>query len=506
MFTERVDDDPAFVGSYEDEFGVRTAHGSSIQYGAPYDDDQSDGDDSDRQRDGDLEDREDTLGYQYSKQRRLVPDGDDDEAEPGSSSWSGPEDSYQAVWFVCLLQGIGLLYPWNAWITPTDYWDILYGSSFEFYLSLAYNYPAILTLLLNVKFGPKFTFQSRIITGFAVNFVVLSMVPVITSLDISTTLSMWLVLGGVFISGTFSAMLFGSVMGLGSIFPPKYVGAVMSGNGVAGILAGAIRIITKLALPDDLKGSQTASIIYFALGSVIMLVCVFSYHIMRMFPYARYHLDKSSEASALIEIADDGSYLENPLPAAKPISVDNSLSIKMILKVFGKIKLEAFEVMFVFLVTLSLFPGITVTIPSNGFSQTWFSIIMIALFQVFDFVGRTVPRWKSAEIFSPKTLWIPVLSRLVFAFLFIICLNPRWITINAFPYLFMVLMAFSNGYVGTYAMMYGPGPVENDEKETAGLIMGLFLNLGIFLAVHVALLVAWLDTCVFPSVWVGCTV
>jgi hypothetical protein len=40
------------------------------------------------------------------------------------------------------------------------------------------------------------------------------------------------------------------VLGLASLLPPKYITAVMSGNGVAGILAGLLRIITKLALPN----------------------------------------------------------------------------------------------------------------------------------------------------------------------------------------------------------------------------------------------------------------
>jgi len=41
-------------------------------------------------------------------------------------------------------------------------------------------------------------------------------------------------------------------------------------------------------------------------------------------------------------------------------------------------------------------------------------------------------------------------------------------------------------------MMFGPSGVANHEKEIAGTMMSFFLNLGIFVAVHFALLELYL--------------
>ncbi len=43
-------------------------------------------------------------------------------------------------------------------------------------------------------------------------------------------------------------------MGLASLFPPTYITAIMSGNGVAGIIAGGLRLITKVAMPNGING------------------------------------------------------------------------------------------------------------------------------------------------------------------------------------------------------------------------------------------------------------
>jgi hypothetical protein len=56
--------------------------------------------------------------------------------------------------------------------------------------------------------------------------------------------------------------------------------------------------------------------------------------------------------AVLLKITDDRSYLPESGIPTKPVAIDNSLSFKMIMKVFAKIKLEAFEVGMVWFVCL----------------------------------------------------------------------------------------------------------------------------------------------------------
>jgi len=44
-------------------------------------------------------------------------------------------------------------------------------------------------------------------------------------------------------------------------------------------------------------------------------------------------------------------------------------------------------------------------------------------------------------------------------------------TSDAWPIIFMMLFAFSNGYVASLLMMYGPSQVEPENAEPAGTMM-----------------------------------
>jgi hypothetical protein len=55
-------------------------------------------------------------------------------------------------------------------------------------------------MCLNVKYGPKFSFASRILTGFGVLLVLLATVPVI-SLVFDKSVSLYLVTGCIFLAG-----------------------------------------------------------------------------------------------------------------------------------------------------------------------------------------------------------------------------------------------------------------------------------------------------------------
>jgi len=109
---------------------------------------------------------------------------------------------------------------------------------------------------------------------------------------------------------------------------------------------------------------------------------------------------------------------------------------------------------------------------------------------IFDFVGRLLPRW--IVLFSPRALGGVAILRFVFFILFPLCIKPRVLDNDAFAYILMILLAFTNGYCGTLSMMYGPKDVNPEEKEYAGIIMSFSLNVGIFIAVHFALLLLYI--------------
>jgi Nucleoside transporter len=468
-----------------------------------------------------------------------------------------------------------LLFPWNAYITADDYYEELWPSvSFEFLLTLAYNYPGIVMLFLNIRYGRLFPFSVRMAVGFVVGGICMMFVPIITTVpNVNSVASMWATLGAVFLSGVMASMLFGTVLGLSAIFPGQYTGAVMSGNGVAGIIVGLTRIFTKLAFADTVDGLRNSSVLYFVIAGLVMFFCAGSYGLLLRSKFGRYYIAKneaatqtqtvsllpsSSSSSSSEDEGEDPLLFRDALDSEArnssvpntpknsevssssygsvlvPASADNahvlyvdesdasdSMKARRVdqrsplrgstdgtakrrrwknpkprsvsyWSVFKRIWPFALEVFWVFCVTLTIFPGMTLQIQSQFGEdfQPWFGIILIFIFQLFDYIGRTLPKWMI--LFTPRTLWIPVVLRTGIVVLFIFCINPRYIYIDGFPYLFMAVFALTNGYCGTLAMMFAPDCVEDHEKESAGAIMGFMLNLGIFVAAHLALLVLYL--------------
>eukprot|EP01112_Ceratiomyxa_fruticulosa_P013868 TRINITY_DN392_c0_g1_i2.p1 TRINITY_DN392_c0_g1~~TRINITY_DN392_c0_g1_i2.p1 ORF type:complete len:416 (+),score=65.13 TRINITY_DN392_c0_g1_i2:185-1432(+) len=394
-----------------------------------------------------------------------------------------PEDKGSFAWIIFLFMGVAALMPWNSFIMSFDYFDSVYGTKFPFpfVLSMVYGYASVIFLFLSIKIMPRFSFGSRILTAFSIDLIVLVLVPFLPVLIINTQISMWVTLIGGFICGSASAVLFGSVVGLASIFPEGYTTAFMSGNGVAGIAAFILRVVTKVSMPNTEKGLQHSGTLYFVLAAFLILVCLLLYLVLMKLPITiyymqRYYSTQNTERESLLK--DSENIRRKP----------NVSTWKLALK----IKREALTVFFVFFVTLSLFPGVTSLVPTStpSLGDAWFQIIFSGFFMVFDFLGRTSPRF--AILFGPKKLWIPVILRSVFFPLLVLLVRPRIFDKDVYAYIIMAVLALTNGYCGTLGMMYGPTNADPHEKETAGIIMSFSLNFGIFCATHFALLVDYL--------------
>eukprot|EP00005_Dracoamoeba_jomungandri_P001169 CAMPEP_0174259476 /NCGR_PEP_ID=MMETSP0439-20130205/8294_1 /TAXON_ID=0 /ORGANISM="Stereomyxa ramosa, Strain Chinc5" /LENGTH=440 /DNA_ID=CAMNT_0015343373 /DNA_START=155 /DNA_END=1477 /DNA_ORIENTATION=- len=404
-----------------------------------------------------------------------------------------PKDKFGLAWMIFTLLGVGVLFPWNAFITALDYFGDAYSDfPFAFAITLAYNYSAIFFLFISIRFGPKFSFSSRIYLTFGVTFIIQVVTPFISNrFGMSTDVAMGVTLGLIFITGSAIAILFGAILGFASLFPPSFITAVMIGNGIAGILAGVLRIITKAAIPGSL---WTSAMIYFEVSGVLLVCCALGYFFLLRLPITKHYLKLNK-------------MLQDKNEQASINSCDNENDTRVnYFQMFKRIGKDALVVWTVFFVTLTLFPGITGSIESTTSlsKDGWFAVLMIFCFQFFDFIGRSIPIFQSyfswtpkvckfmwSSFFSRKFLWIPTFARFLFFALFIFCIDPLYYNSDGWYFFFMAVFAVSNGYLGTLAMMYGPTGALDHEKEVAGIAMSFFLNFGIFCAAHFALVLRY---------------
>nr|XP_046224420.1 equilibrative nucleoside transporter 1-like isoform X1 [Oncorhynchus gorbuscha] len=106
---------------------------------------------------------------------------------------------------------------------------------------------------------------------------------------------------------------------------------------------------------------------------------------------------------------------------------------------------------------------------------------------VSDWAGRSltaVCMWPGKD---SKLVPIFMVARVIFVPLFMLCnVQPRYNLPVVFQHdawfiVFMILFAFSSGYLASLCMCFGPKLVAPHEAETAGAIMAFFLSLGLAL-------------------------
>ncbi|KAH3757912.1 equilibrative nucleoside transporter [Pelomyxa schiedti] len=412
------------------------------------------------------------------------PSGEEEPAEAKHVREQDGGEDRKRSWVllsIFLLLGTGILLPWNAYATAYDYWDHFYpDSNFEFFLGIVYNYPNVITTLSAIWLAPKLPFGPRLFFGFGIFLIALIGIPIITQF-IDASVSLYINLGFVALSGVATGILFPTVTALGAMFPGNNITAIMVGNGIAGVLVCAIRIITKATTTGQTNSYAISGSLYFSLSAFVILLCIVACIVL-----LRMNITKVVLSNFVLRAKNINTQETVPL-----VSGGANRSKPKLSAVFRKSLSCAAMIFTVFFVTLAVFPGVTTLIPSsNDNLGDWFPVIMITVFCVGDFIGRSLP-----YIFRVHRYILAVLSysRVVFLVMFIIC-ALGYLVYNALSYVLMALMAVSNGYCGTLSLMYGPDAVEAHERELAAIVVTFSMQFGIFTACNFAMLLLYLIT------------
>uniref|UniRef100_A0A3P9BPM9 Solute carrier family 29 member 2 n=1 Tax=Maylandia zebra TaxID=106582 RepID=A0A3P9BPM9_9CICH len=268
---------------------------------------------------------------------------------------------------------------------------------------------------------------------------------------------------------SFGAVLQGSLFGLVGMLPQKYSSIFMSGQGLAG------HSLHRHA--NSKTDHETAALGYFITPCVGTLLTLFSYLVL-----PRLVSQLSSQHNCITHNPSDLTYTNSPHIS---LYADEPGSKASVIEVFKKIWVMAFCVTFVFTVTLSVFPAITVDVKTTSEGENWelfYFGVLLPHFNINDWLGRTI---------TTKIRWVvrlfPVLviSRVGFIPLLMFCnVQSR----NYLPVLFehdaafsviMVFFSLSSGYFVCLSMSYAPQLVEPKDAETAGALMTFFLALGL---------------------------
>lgn len=232
----------------------------------------------------------------------------------------------------------------------------------------------------------------------------------------------------------------------------------------AGVLVSFLRILTKAVYKQDAHGLRKSANLYFAVGIVVMAICIVFYNVAHRLPVIKYYADLKIQA--VNEEKDE----KGSLTGARWRSA--------LWEIVWSVKWYGIGILLIYVVTLSIFPGY---ITEDVYSETlkdWYSILLITGYNVFDLVGKCLTAVYLLE--NSKVAVGGCFARLLFFPLFYGCLHgPKFFRTEIPVTILTCLLGLTNGYLTSVLMILAPKVVQIQHAETAGIVIVLFLVLGL---------------------------
>lgn len=288
-----------------------------------------------------------------------------------------------------------------------------------------------------------------------------------------------------FSTGLIQNGLFSFASGFGR---SEYTQAIMTGQGIAGVLPPLAQIVSVLVVPpkqsdnaDSADVSPTSALIYFLTATLISMVSLLAFfYLLRRHPHhkkltsaAKATVDEASERDVL---ADNGrittsSHTESG-PGERP-----SVPLRTL---FRKLPFLSAAVFVCFAVTM-VFPVFTASIRSvSGVDAAIFVPVAFLVWNLGDLLGRLSTLWKRISLMHyPFALFCLAMTRLLFIPLYFLCNIKGKGAVLSSDFFYLVIVQFffglTNGYLGSECMMGAGDWVAPEEREAAGGFMGLML-------------------------------
>ncbi|XP_045861533.1 equilibrative nucleoside transporter 1 isoform X3 [Meles meles] len=369
-----------------------------------------------------------------------------------------PQDRYKAVWLIFFMLGLGTLLPWNFFMTATRYFTNRLDESqnmssvtaelskdtqpsatptvlssernslsaiFNNVMTLCAMLPLLFFTCLNSFLHQRIPQSVRILGSLVAILLVFLITAVLVKVQLDAVPFFIITMVKIILINSFGAILQGSLFGLAGLLPASYTAPIMSGQGLAGFFA-SVAMICAIASGSELSESAFG---YFITACGVIVLAIFCYLALPRLEFYRYYqqfkLEGPGEQETKLDLISKGHYF----------------------------------------------------IPVSCFLT----------FNVFDWLGRSLTAvftWPGKD-----SHWLPslVLARMLFVPLLLLCnVQPRHHLAVVFEHdawfiIFMAAFAFSNGYLASLCMCFGPKKVKPAEAETAGAIMAFFLSLGLAL-------------------------
>ncbi|KAF8211499.1 nucleoside transporter-domain-containing protein [Mycena galopus ATCC 62051] len=380
--------------------------------------------------------------------------------------------------------GAAVLLPWNVMITATPFFlsrlaDSPHRLAFSSYLSCAFT-------ASNFIFLARATITSRQSSpSRRTLFTTLSLSCLTFILTISTFIHTspgfffaFVLLNGM-AQAALGAYLQTAVIVIASLFGPTAVQALMSGQAAVAVAVSGVQVFSAAASvwglsPEKIstyvsngEPEAQSAFIFFGLSTVFLVVSAAAHGWLVTMPAYKVIAGSLEQHK---DVGEDGS--SDELRGLVSTGRDEASDVKgQILRVAKANVIYEVAVSLVFVVTLSVYPAITISIKTSNPNThpLLFSALHFLVFNVGDLSGRYVCSFPSLLVWQAKRLLTFSLARILFIPLFLMCNLQRPSATEITPIvnsdvLFMFILFFfgmSNGYVSSLCLMAAPSLEHN---------------------------------------------
>ncbi|CAO3611576.1 unnamed protein product [Mucor fragilis] len=379
----------------------------------------------------------------------------------------------------------------QVFITASDYFSTRfagspYQDSFQNYFSAYFNCSNLVSLgvLLWIR-QKKNSLKIDVVIPLSVNLLIFLFFALSSLTDAEESAAdsyFWITIAFMVVTGLTTSMIQLTVLAETSQLLPKYMQAVMSGQGIAGVSVALFSLLTTIIFKRQ-QLDAIATFYYFISALLVTLVAIMGrFALVRQPAYLRLIRHTVSPLDTIPMTAA----MEDDMASPSNTITDSSKNVMRNI-ITKKVTGFIFTIVYIYIITLALFPSITVLVRSvNNVDAATFISLHFLLFNIGDWIGRTLPIFACCQVYSIKALVYVSLARTLFIPLFFSCNlhdNSSTPVLNSDMLYFglILLFATSNGWLTSLVFMVAPSRVKHDEKQVVGSVISFFLVVGLAL-------------------------
>ncbi|CAI2366524.1 unnamed protein product [Moneuplotes crassus] len=414
-----------------------------------------------------------------------------------------PKDHKNIALIFFFLFGISGWSAWDCCIAAFDFYDAKFKPDYdpEFTFGFVFNWPLMLGNILLLYLASRVSLSVRIYTAYAVIVFACYSMPLLSEYLTQKSVAWYLLLLLVVINGFGNAFVQGGLFGYASMFPQKYMIAMMVGQGVNGMTLNSVKMILIVFLPPDAEDPDNPnafynSLIFVGIFSIILIGCSICYFILRRMEFSKYYVSKANKQGSYedSEMSENrGAKIfgiaptdENTDLLGKSSQTDSSNIPSSLWTIYKKVFYMGLQATIAFGITFLIYPGNLLDtdldfLKNSSSYKAWFNILMITIFSFGDTVGRFLAG--PLKVFNKDTLIIFSVGRIIFVPTTVLIqkeIAPDFLfCADWFRIIHIFLFAATNGYNVSLAMPLGPEQVKDSDKERAAMIMNFHLIAGV---------------------------